>query len=209
MSSWEETFRKVGALWVHNGNPEYPHALLASGNHSSGFFNGSRVIENPALLEEAVRSLAELWRIGYGFGPHIERVVGPAFGAITLAHELGRELGVKTGFTEPVEEWVEKRMLLRRFTMKPGEVVLVVEDVITTGGTTQETIAELETHGAVVASAICVLLNRSGKENLDGRHIIALVNHPMPVWTTTECPLCEQGSMPIRPKEAWGALSAN
>lgn len=180
MLNWEETLRKVGALWTYD-DPNSPHALFTSGNHSSGFFNGSQVIEELIFLEDAVINLAELWRSGWGFGPNIERVVGSAFRAVTLAHELGKALHAKTGFTEPVERCKEKLMNLGRFTVKPGEIVLVAEDVITTGGTTQETIAELEACGAIVASSICAIMNRSGKETLDGRRIIALLNHPMPI----------------------------
>lgn len=208
MADWIERFEKAGALWVHNGNPKRPHALLTSGNHSNGFFNGSRIIEDPALLRSATTDLVRTWQMGWGSGPRIERVVGSAFGAITLAYELGKQLRAKTGFTEPVEGCGEKLMSLHRFTMKPGETTLVVEDVITTGRTTQKTIAELEARGAIVTSAICALVNRSGKKVLDGRRIIALVDYPMPVWTPSECPLCKEGSETVRPKEHWDLLTA-
>ncbi len=208
MADWAERFEKAGGLWIHNGDPKHPHALLTSGNHSNGFFNGSKIIEDPALLKSAATDLLRTWQMGWGSGPKVERVVGSAFGAITLAYELGKQLRAKTGFTEPIMENGEKRMEIRRFTIRPGEVVMVTEDVITTGGTTEQTIDELETRGAIVVSTICALVNRSDKKMLNGRRIIALVNYPMPIWTPNECPLCKEGSKAVRPKEHWNLLTA-
>ena len=93
-------------------------------------------------------------------------------------------------------------------TLKSNRVV--AEDVMTTGGTTRKTVETLTKTGADVLGFILVLVNRSGQESLDGRRIIALIDHPMPFWEAEECPLCAQGSEAIRPKgrESWQELTA-
>ena len=203
--SWMERFCDSGALCIHDGNPRRPHALLTSGKHSNGFFNASKIIENPRLLEQACTALINRhWKIEIP-----DRIIGSAFGAITIAHEFGRNAGTKCGFTEPVIEEGEKNMPLKRFNVKKGDKVLVVEDVMTTGGTTNKTIATLEDLGAKVSPVIFVLVNRSGMTHLGNREILALIDNEMPSWNPRECPLCKKGSEAIRPKGNWKKLTAD
>ena len=209
---WLEPFRHSGALWIHDGNPSRPHALLTSGNHSNGFFNGSMLLQDPQLMRRVGITLME--DIGYRLksdeSEDITRVVGSAFGAITLAHECAGYIDAMTGFTEPVIMDGAKSMMLKRFPVQDGEVVLVVEDVFTTGGTTLKTIAALEAAGAKVVPYVGVIVNRSGLKELERRQVVALVDREMPMWPTKECPLCKEGSEAIRPKgnEAWQRLNA-
>ena len=208
---WANELKKMGALWIHDGNPRRPHAKLTSGKCSNGFFNGSKVIENPGRLKEICTLILannlndlvqkESNRI------RIDRVVGSAFGAITMAHVMASLLKAKTGFTEDPDQKKE-RMELKRFSVA-GEKVLAVEDVVTTGDTTRKTIAGLEKKGAKVLPVIVTLVNRSDMTDIDGRKIIAFIDHPMPEWEPSECPLCKQGSKPLRPKGNWDALNAD
>ncbi len=97
-TNWEEKFSKLGALWIHDGIQSHPHALLTSGKHSSGFFNATKVVENPKILERACAELSIKVSTFMG-GPLPEVVVGSAFGAITIAHECTKSLGAKMAFT--------------------------------------------------------------------------------------------------------------
>lgn len=204
---WIEELTRLGGYWKHDGNPKRPHALLTSGNHSDGFFNATKVIERPRLLAMACSDLLNKLLVHENMFP--EKVIGSAFGAITIAHEFGRQLDILSGFTEPVEDEKGKKMVLKRFSVLPKTPVLVVEDVLTTGKTTRHTISELEARGAMVFEDIFVLVNRSGRYHLDGRRVISLVSCHMPIWTPKECPLCKEGSEAVRPKDNWDKLTAN
>lgn len=209
-SKWREEFKKVDALWMHDGNPEKPHALLTSNNHSNGFFNASKVIECPQLLVEACTDLLTLMgdRLYTSLPPTM--VVGSAMGAVTIAYEIARQLPhprVRALFTEPVQTTAGKAMRLKRFDPGKNEMALVVEDVMTTGGTTKKTIEELQSKGIFVLSFLGVLVNRSGRNILGQRPVVGLVNKKLPVWTPEECPLCKQGSKAVRPKTHWQELT--
>ena len=100
-------------------------------------------------------------------------------------------------------------MQLKRFFLDVGERVLMVEDVLTTGGTTRESIASIEEAGGRVHNQILVVVNRSGQVEMDGRQIVSLTAPEIPVWTPDECPLCKLGSEVFRPKgrEEWTKLT--
>lgn len=197
-NSWIETFKQVGALWIHDGNHLRPHALLTSGLHSSGFFNASLVIRDPKLLRKVCWEMCQHIRYVDGHSP--DMVVGSAMGAITIAYEIAQLMELEAGFTEGGE--------LKRFSIKEGSHVLVVEDVMTTGLTTQKTIAGIEKAGGIVLPTILVVVNRGGLDNLDHHKIVALINHHLPSWTMEDCPLCQAGSLALRPKGNWDKLNA-
>ncbi len=203
--AWMGFFASIDALWIHDGNPRRPHALLTSGNHSDGYFNGSFIIQRPAILSQACSDLILNCEKEYDF-QLISRVVGSAMGAVTMAYEVACQLESATAFTEPTPD--EREMILKRFEIKEGEFVLVVEDVITTGGTTLKTISSLEKAGAQILPVILVIFNRSGKKKLEGRRIVALIDRALSVWPPEDCPLCGMGSEPVRPKANWQELTA-
>jgi len=203
MSTWERIFLDKGLYWCHDGNLAHPHALLTSGKHSSGFFNGSGVISDPQLCARACQELLTLVDLPQGDF----QVFGSALGASTLAYEMARQMGQKCGFTEPVGEEPNKVMKLKRFSFAPGTQILVCEDVMTTGKTTLQTIAAIEAAGGVVMPDIAVLVNRSGMKDLNGRQLVALVDRELPTWAPEVCPLCAGGSEAIRPKANWAALT--
>jgi orotate phosphoribosyltransferase len=223
-NSWLSLYQERGALWLHNGNPNRPHVLLTSGKHSSGFFNSESVMEDPLLLDEAARDLVQLvGERGTGIGT-IDRVVGPAMGAITLANDLARHISMaRRGHGVPrtvcLRAYAEKdegegtdakTMVLKRTTVKPREKILLCEDVLTTGGSVDLTASAVEAAGGTVLPFVAILVNRSGLKEVNGRKIIALIDRPMPMWSAEECPLCRQGSEAIRrPKgaESWSRLN--
>jgi orotate phosphoribosyltransferase len=217
---WRDELKRIGALWIHGGDPKRPHALLTSGKHSNGFVNTSKILEHPLLLDEACSDLVtEVFadRLGITSPPTV--VVGSAMGAVTIAHavavHLHRFFGygtnegsrvVKSMFTEPYTKRGSKRMGLKRFELTRNDRVLAVEDVLTTGGTTKKTIEAIQETGAKVFSFVGVLVNRSGKLSLGGRAVLELVREKLPVWSAKDCPLCQEGSNAVRPKENWYEL---
>lgn len=214
---WMRRFQDIGALWVHDGNPRRPHAELTSdGRHSNGFFNAGVVAENPTYLDGAAGDLVDLLsREGFSLDV-VDWVVGPAMGAITLAHDVARHIGYRRGFpcrcAYAEKEVVDgrKRMVILRSIIKPGARVLLVEDVLTTGQSVGLVADAVREAGGVILPYMAVLVNRSGFTEVDGRKIISLVEKHMPKWTPEECLLCKEGSEAIRPKgvENWARLNA-
>ena len=199
---WLPQFERLGALWIHDGNAKRPHAQLTSGNHSNGFFDASKIIERPDVLTHVCQELVRknpTGRVG------ADRVFGSALGACNLAYETARQLNCLCGFTEPTPE---KQMILKRFSFPVNSIILVVEDVITTGGTTVKTIVALEQADAKVLPYVWAIFNRSGQSYLGERKIFALIEKELPMWKPDECPLCQLGSVAVRPKANWAALTA-
>lgn len=113
---WVRSYNQANALWIHDHNPRRPHALLTSGKHSSGFFNSELVMEDPTFLDEAADDLVHLL-IDEGIEiDDVERVVGPAMGAITLAHDMARHI-VQNRFTQ--------KPCLRAYTEKETKIVVM------------------------------------------------------------------------------------
>jgi len=210
---WISKYKQRGALWIHDGNSKRPHALLTSGKHSDGFFNSELVMEDSALLAEACSNLLHKLEIDEGVSlSKIDRVVGPAMGAITMAHEMARQISEGTGHRclRAYTEKFEKMMVFQRTTIKPTELILLVEDVLTTGGSVEITSAAVAATFGYILPFTAVLVNRSGFKEVGGKKIVALIDRPMPVWASDDCPLCKNGSEAIRPKgtENWKRLNA-
>lgn len=211
---WKAQYESLGALWIHDGNPLRPHAELTSGKHSSGFFNSELVMEDPLVLEEAAQALVHKM-VGCGLNlDHMDRVVGPAMGAITLAHDLARVIAKRRGVA-CLRAYAEKHesgsVRFKRTIFHRGELVLLCEDVITTGGSARKVNLAVLEQGARVLPFVAALVNRSDVTEIDGCTIVALVEHPMPQWEADVCPLCTQGSEALKPKVAgnWDKLNAS
>jgi orotate phosphoribosyltransferase len=167
------------------------HFELSSGRHSATYIQCALVLEHPQHAEQLGRALADL------FKEHsVACVVSPALGGILVGYEVARSLGVRSLF---VERDRSGQMALRRgFELKPGERVLVIEDVWTTGGSTRETIGVVEEEGGLVVAA-GALIDRSGGRlelNVPAR---ALLEMDVPSYEPDECPLCRAGGAPTRP----------
>jgi orotate phosphoribosyltransferase len=118
-----------------------------------------------------------------------EVVLSPAFGGIVIGQELGRALGVRAIFAERQEGALTLR---RGFTLQPRERVVVVEDVVTTGGSTQETIDVARGSGAVVVAAAAIIDRSGGKQRVDVP-FYSLASIALPIYQPDSCPLCAQG----------------
>jgi orotate phosphoribosyltransferase len=210
---WNHRFEEIGAFWLHDGNQKRPYALLTSGKISNFFFNSSKVLERPNLLESVADALAGLARKELPEEEVPDVVVGPSLGALTLAYEVACALPpARAWFTE--EDKDTKHQTLKRFAPEEGmERILVVEDVITTGRSTQETIdaVTIEAPSLAVYPFVLCVINRSGKATLpDGKRIIPLLEIPTQSWVRGKNPFTQNGQEivePVRPKTNWNILT--
>ncbi len=177
-------FRRTGALLEG-------HFILTSGLHSTHYLQCALVLQHPPEAEAFARAIAEL--LGRG---RAETVVAPAIGGIVIGWEVARALGIRSVWTE---RDAEGRMTLRRgFTVRQGEPVFVVEDVVTTGGSTRETIETLRAAGALVVGAASII-DRSGGRSDVGVPRVALATLEVPAVAPDACPLCARGVPAVKP----------
>lgn len=167
------------------------HFRLSSGLHSSRYLQCALYLADPVRAEAAGRQLAARLKSA---AAHL--VVSPALGGVVIGHEVARALGVPFFFTERSDG----AMALRRgFAIEPETRVLVVEDVITTGGSTREVMGVVTAQRGVVVGAGAIV-NRSGQENpFDPLHFTALLTIDVPNWPPETCPLCAQGLPIVKP----------
>ena len=159
------------------------HFLLTSGRHSDRYFEKFRVLEHPQHTERLCRELARRFS-----DVPIDVVIGPAIGGIIIAYEVARHLGARAIFAE--REAGQMR-LRRGFAIHPKERVLVVEDVITTGGSVQEVIRLVEdTEGHI--EGVGLLMDRSGGAIDLGYRTAALVTAGILSYEPEDCPFCKQ-----------------
>jgi orotate phosphoribosyltransferase len=171
------------------------HFRLTSGLHSPNYLQCALVLRHPPNAEELGRRLAaELRRIA---DQPISLVVSPALGGLIIGHEAARALGTPFLFTERDPE--SRKMILRRgFTVQPGETAVVVEDVITTGGSTRDVVECLQAAGARVLAAGSII-DRSGGTADVGVPRVALVTLQVEAHRPEDCPLCRQGLPVVKP----------
>jgi len=171
------------------------HFRLTSGLHSPNYLQSALVLRHPAAAEQLGRSLAgELRKIVH---EPVALVVSPALGGLIIGHEVARALGTPFLFTERDPE--TRKMLLRRgFTVQPGETAVVVEDVITTGGSTVEVVEALRSAGARVLAAGSII-DRSGGQADVGVPRVALATLQVAAHRPEDCPLCRQGLPVVKP----------
>lgn len=170
------------------------HFLLSSGLHSPRYLQCALVLADPELATRLGGRLAAALRSLLG-STRPEAVVAPAIGGILVAHEVARALGCRGIFTEREDG----RMTLRRgFGVVPDEGVVVVEDVVTTGGSTREVIDAMRAGGARVLAAGSLVDRSGGAADLGvpSRSLLAL---EVPTYAAARCPLCAQGSKPEKP----------
>jgi orotate phosphoribosyltransferase len=179
-----EVFRQAGALLEG-------HFLLSSGLHSPKYLQCALVLEDPARAERLCRQLARAFT-----DDRIECVVGPALGGILVAYELARALGARSLFTERQDG---KMTLRRGFALRPGERVLLAEDVVTTGGSLREVQDLVLAAGAKVVAVAALVDRTSGRDPGFGVPLVSLVKVDVPTYPPESCPLCEAGQPVVKP----------
>ena len=203
---WAKKLEDAGALWRMNYDAEGAHAKLTSGKHSDAYANCAKIVENPQLVAEIAEGIIGNLEETPGYEKP-EWVVGPAYGAVTFAHEVARQLGVKFGFTEVEYTNEGKMQVLKRFNIPRGAKTLVIEDVTTTGGSALKTINVLKEMGIDVLPMVGLILNWSGKDDIDGNKLVPLINAQMMVYDPESCTLCKEGREAVRPKANWDRLA--
>jgi orotate phosphoribosyltransferase len=178
-----QLYEKTGALMRG-------HFRLTSGLHSDVYLQSALVLQYPEHAAALGTALAAPFR-----ADGVQTVLAPAIGGILVAHEVARALGVRALFTER-EGGVMR--LRRGFALAPGERCLVVEDVITTGGSTREVVQCVEDLGGAVVG-VGSLIDRSGGAAAFTVKRTALATVSATTWAPEECPLCKTGSQAIKP----------
>lgn len=179
------TEQEIKQLFIETNAIMEGHFLLTSGLHSPLYVEKFNVLQHPEYTEKLCRELASRFK-----DDHIETVVGPMTGGILLAHETGKALGTRAIFTERENG----RMTFRRgFSLSHGERVLIVEDIVTTGGSVQEVIDVVREAGGIPV-AVGMLVDRSGgKADFSPVPHQALLHLAVETFTAEACPLCQKG----------------
>ncbi|GGE22293.1 orotate phosphoribosyltransferase [Marinithermofilum abyssi] len=166
------------------------HFLLSSGRHSRQYMQCAQLLQHPEEAEEAGKALAALFH-----GEAVDVVVGPALGGVIIAHETARALGVRCIFTERKEG----EMTIRRgFSVQPGERVVIIEDVVTTGGSVNEVIRLAKEAGATLVG-VGSIVDRSGGGNPFDVPFRSLLELKIESYAPKECPLCKEGIPAVKP----------
>jgi orotate phosphoribosyltransferase len=181
-----ETLRASGAL-------KQGHFVLSSGRHSDQYIEKFDLLRQPRATSEACQMIARRFQDG-----RIDVVIGPTTGGVVLAFEVARQLGVAAAYAERSANKDVAREFRRGTTFSPGSRVLVVDDILTTGGSLRETLSALSSHPVEVA-AVAVLVDRSGG-GVDLRvPYVALATVDITTWEVANCPLCQGGEPIVKP----------
>lgn len=173
----KEMFVKAGAL-------KKGHFRLTSGLHSAQYVDKFKILSKPALAAPLLKEMAVPWK-----DKNIDIVVGPAIGGIILAYEIARQLGTEGIFLERKNG---EMTFGRGFKIEPGQRVLVVEDVVTTGGSVTEVCEQVIKAGGVI-SGISLMVDRSGGNVSFESETHALMTLELEVYDENSCPLCREG----------------
>lgn len=164
------------------------HFLYASGLHGDTYVEKFNLLRDPGATSQVCRHFTDRFR-----DERIDVVVGPTTGGILLAFETARQLGVAAAYAERASGGESGREIRRGTTFSPGSRVLVVDDIMTTGGSVRETLAALEHHPVDVV-AVGVLVDRSaGETTFADVPLIAIASREFDAWPADACPLCKVG----------------
>jgi len=178
-----DMFRGSGALLEG-------HFRLSSGLHSTGYLQCALVLQYPVYADGLGRAIAEGLR---ELRPTV--VLSPAMGGVIIGQEVGRALGVRAIFAERQDGSLTLR---RGFTLSPSDRVVVIEDVVTTGGSTRETMQLAAAAGCAVVGVGSVVDRSDGQATL-GAPYVALLQVSLPTYEPDACPLCAQGVPIVKP----------
>lgn len=182
-----ESMQKTGAL-------KHGHFLYASGRHGEIYLEKFDLLRDPAATVDLCTGLVEAFR-----DANVDVVVGPTTGGILLAFETARQLGVKAAYAERASDGAPGREIRRGTTFEPGSRILVVDDILTTGGSVRETLDALGHHPVEVVG-IGVMVDRSaGTTTFGDVPLHALASHEFGSWLAEECPLCAAGIPLVKP----------
>jgi orotate phosphoribosyltransferase len=190
MRSSQET---VLRLFEESGALLDGHFLLSSGRHSAQYMEKFHLLRQPVLTSRLCKEFVDRFR-----DERIDVVVGPTTGGILLAFEVARQLGVAAGYAERSSEGGTAREIRRSTVFAAGARVLVVDDILTRGGSMRETLAALEPHPVEVVG-VGVIVDRSGGTVDFGVPLAALATVDIETWEPPDCPLCAAGVPLVKP----------
>lgn len=168
------------------------HFKLTSGRHSNQYLQCAKIFRNTKYSEELCAALAEQYQ-----NDGVQIVIGPAMGAVQMAYEVSRSMHCENFFTERDEDG--KMTLRRGFVVNPGDKVLVVEDVVTTGGSVREVIELVQSFGGDVVGVGSIVDRTGGKIDF-GVPFKAVISVDVQSWEPQDCPLCKAGApAPVKP----------
>jgi orotate phosphoribosyltransferase len=188
-----ETESKLVELMEESGALLTGHFKLSSGLHSGKYIQCARLLEDPPRAEYAGRQLADALSKKLG-GDKPDLVMSPALGGVIIGHEVARAMETRFLFTERVDG---KMGLRRGFGIESGESVAVVEDVVTTGGSTREVIAAVEEAGGRVV-AVGSIVNRGADVDF-GVPFVSLYRVEIANHEPDNCPMCKEGRPLVKP----------
>jgi orotate phosphoribosyltransferase len=181
-------------LFLQTGAYLRGHFRLTSGLHSREYLQCALVLQHPEHAASLGVRLAAALR---AVAPEVRLVISPALGGLIIGHEVARAFGARHIFTE--RDSATSKMVLRRgFTVEPGEPAVVVEDVITTGGSTRDVVEVLRQAGANVLAAGSVIDRSGGKADV-GVPRVSLATLNVVAYPPENCPLCQQGVPVVKP----------
>jgi len=204
-------FHLCDAFWLHDGDPERPHAELTSGKCSNGFIDCLRVLQYRNLSQILAGQLAQ--KVRKMIGPTIQVTIGSPMAGIYFADDLGEALNA------PIRMFVEKdpknpgKMLWNRIKLRPEYRVLQVEELTTTSKTLNAVYEAVnEGNGDLVnwLPFVAILVHRPPKlpiTHYGNREVIALIEKEIWAVEPADCPLCAAGSKRLRPKQNWAELT--
>ncbi len=188
MGAARDAEESAAAIFRDSGAHLEGHFQLSSGKHSPAYIEKFRVLQYPRHTETLCRMIAERFR-----DLRVQLVAGPTTGGIILSYEVARALGLRGVFAERAEEG---RSFQRGFIIEPGERVLIVDDVLTTGGSVRNVIDAIRRAGGEPVG-LGVLVNRLGQTDSDtsfGLPFFACLNLDFPTYEADACPLCAIGT---------------
>ena len=166
------------------------HFKLTSGKHSNQYIEKFRLLENPIALDKICSTMADIYK-----NKEIDLVISAAIGGILLAGGVGRYLNVKHIFSERVDG---EMCFKRGFTIEKKQNVLIVEDIVTTGGSINEIISLVENYHANIIGIVSIV-DRNDKKRIFNYPYETLLNYPTQSWNDKECPDCKKKISIIKP----------
>jgi orotate phosphoribosyltransferase len=186
-----DTASRVAELMKESGALMKGHFRLSSGLHSDEYCQCAKVAEHPEISEEIGRALADLFR-----DEEVDVVVSPAIGGIVIGYEVGRALGVRAIWAERVDGAMT---LKRGFAVSPGERALIIEDVVTTGGSVREVAQVVKDAGAEIVGFGFIMDRSRQPLDLPGPVKALLETRDMKTYDPDACPLCADGIPVVKP----------
>ena len=181
---------KTEGIFIESGAVLQGHFLLTSGLHSPVYWEKFKILQYPQYTEQLCRMIADRFR-----GEKIDMVAGPTTGGIILAYETARQLGVRSIYAEKEGD---TRVFRRSLSIKPGDRVLVVDDILTTGGSAQQVVDAVKKLGGVVVG-VGILVDRSTVPLDFGVPFFACLRTQAIAYSPEDCPLCREKVPLVRP----------